>query len=196
MSSDKVIALVLAAGFSRRFGSDKRVAILKDGRGLLQTTLQCTVKSYETVLVVLQINDDPYILGVPDGIPIVRASSVEFGLGSSLAAGVKSVVDTKLEGDAIAVILGDMPLIDQSTHISLSNLATSGNIVRPRFEGKYGHPVLFGRIFWPELERLKGDSGGIVVIENNSSSCTELDVSDSNVIKDIDTVANVAEYEL
>jgi molybdenum cofactor cytidylyltransferase len=56
--SGPVIALVLAAGSSRRFLSDKRIAKLAGGRSVLEQTIECCVEAGLEVLLVLGPGDD------------------------------------------------------------------------------------------------------------------------------------------
>nr|WP_067286942.1 nucleotidyltransferase family protein [Marinobacterium profundum] len=192
MSSDPVVALVLAAGFGRRFGSDKRQATLADGRTLLQATLASVAEVYSAVFVVLRETDDPRQLGVTEPVGVVRAANAGRGLGASLADGVSALQLAGIEAEALAVVLGDMPWIAQSSHRRLARLATHDRILRPIYNGRSGHPVLFGRDFWPRLQGLDGDEGARAVLQLQPQACMRVELSDPNIIRDVDTVAGLA----
>jgi len=61
-------------------------------------------------------------------------------------------------------------------------------IVRPRFEGRAGHPVIFGRSYSAQLKALSKDEGAHSVITSHIDKLFLVDVTDSGVVKDIDTL--------
>lgn len=184
----------MAAGFSRRFGTaDKRHAIMADGRTLLATTLAqlrspVSTASYQ-VAVVIRPEDDATVLGIPADLPILHAPSAAQGLGASIADAVRAVLANPelLDVDSLAIMLGDMPGIQTDTFTNLINAGGRSQIVRPRYQGIPGHPVLFGRDFWMSLIHLNGDEGARSVIRENPDSLLYIELDDSGVIADIDT---------
>lgn len=184
------IALVLAAGRGRRFGSDKRLARLPSGQTLLAATLARVLEVFERVLVVLRAEDDPQRLGVDSRVRVVRAAQAENGMGSSLAAGIAALDE---EGQAVAVLLGDMPWIEAATLRALAGEAHPGRIVLPVFQGERGHPVIFGRDFWPALAQVSADQGGRLVVDGNPHACLWVEVGDAGVSRDVDLPGDVGD---
>lgn len=182
----KVAGLVLAAGFSRRFGSDKRRARLGNGQTLLAASLALPCTVLEDVWVVLRPEDDPLELGVPAAARIHRSELAEQGMGHSLASGVRSVGQLSA-AEALAIFLGDMPWIGSESLRTLLAQAASERIVVPTFEGQPGHPVVFGRRFWPELQRLTGDCGAREVIQANPQAVRRVELNDPAILRDVDT---------
>ncbi|MET1078621.1 MAG: nucleotidyltransferase family protein [Pseudomonas sp.] len=180
-----VIALVLAAGRGRRFGGDKRQARLADGRTLLQATLQATQRVFAETYVLLRAEDDPAALEVPARVGVLRCGNAEQGLGDSLAAGVRALVGHPAA--AIAVVLGDMPWVAESSLRALAAQAGAGRIVLGSHGGRYGHPVLFGRQFWPPLQALHGEPGARALIEGAGAACRVLALDDPGLLRDVDT---------
>ena len=189
MPCDQVIALVLAAGSSRRFGTDKRMALLADGRGVLESTLVAVAEVFARIYVVLRAEDSPAALGVPPGVGVIRAPHATRGMGASLAQAVAELAES--EAEALAVFLGDMPWIDATTQRYLCTRVNRSNIVRPHYRGGPGHPVLFGRNFWPALRRLDGDNGARELLREQRTVCVNVDVEDSGILQDIDTPAGL-----
>lgn len=187
MSSENVIALVLAAGFSRRFGADKRRGKMADGRGLLQATLQQALAAYSKVFVVLREEDDPNLLGVPENVQVISSHNAERGLGATLADGVSVLSAKNVEAKGLAVLLGDMPWIAQSTHHRLIEKISSDSILRPVYRGIGGHPVLFGRDFWAALQLLDGDTGARSVLKTQPQVCIDVELNDPSIIIDVDS---------
>jgi molybdenum cofactor cytidylyltransferase len=197
-----VIALVLAAGQGRRFGSDKRRALLADGTPLLVASLLQAQRNFAQVFVLLQSGDDAQALGVPAGVEVLRCADAELGMGHSLAAGIRAL--QQQSASAIAVLLGDMPWLSASTLQLLIDQAGPERIVFPCYQGRRGHPVLFGRDFWPQLQLLTGDVGAKALLAAQpqanaagppeaGAACIEVAVDDPGVLRDVDTPAALQE---
>lgn len=195
MHSDHVIALIMAAGRSRRFGNaDKRLATLPDGRTLLAVTVERVAEVFPRVRVVVREDDVPRDLGLSEEIRVIRAPRADEGLGSSLADAFSILGrDSRLaDVEAAAVLLGDMPTIQAATLQALQRKAGASRILRPRYASRPGHPVLFGRDFWPELETLNGDEGGRAVIRRHAARYRALEVDDPGIHTDIDYPDDIA----
>ena len=123
----KVVALVLAAGRSVRFGSDKRRAALADGRSLLVHSVERACSVFGDVRVVLREGERAEDLGLPAGCRVIASPQARLGMGHSLAAGVASLADS--DAQAVAILLGDMPWIEPATLRLLAETATASTIV-------------------------------------------------------------------
>ena len=181
--------LVLAAGRSYRFGSDKRVALLNDGRALLHTTLSSAIASGLPVRVCLPYKNEEIIeqsqrLGVDK---IINCPRSDRGMGFSLAESVSRCYDW----EGLLVILGDMPFVKTETYLTLANAVSDDAICIPVFEGNPGNPVAFGRSFFSSLEKLDGDVGAKNIVQANTQSVIEISVSDKGILIDIDTPDDV-----
>ncbi|MCG7601541.1 nucleotidyltransferase family protein [Halomonas sp. McH1-25] len=187
----RVIALVLAAGHSRRFGTDKRRARLDDGRPLLAATLGLAMRCFEEVWVVLRQSEQPAELGIDPDCTVVQAPGDAIGLGTSLGAGARALIEAQVNATAVAVMLGDMPWIQPATCQALKERASPERIVRPRHAGQPGHPVLFGCDFWPDMARLRGDRGARDVLSAHAAACRYIDVDDPGILLDIDVPADL-----
>lgn len=178
------VALVLAAGRSQRFGSDKRHHPLEAGRTLLQSSLALPCALLEDVWLALR-DDDPPPPHLPAKVHIVRSSRSRLGLGQSIAASVECISQAS-DADALVLLLGDMPFIQPGTLATLLAHASREGICRPAFQGTPGHPVVFGRALWPELAMLEGDQGARAVLQAHPSRVLTLEMDDPGVLLDID----------
>lgn len=183
--SQAVAGLVLAAGCSRRFGSDKRCARLSSGQTLLAASLALPCAQLEEVWMVLRPEDDSTALGVPSQVQVIRSADSELGMGHSLASGVLHISQVAM-ANAIAVFLGDMPWIGADSLGYLLAQASPEHIVVPTFKEQPGHPVLFGRRFWPALQGLTGDAGAKSVLGANPQAVRYLPLNDPGILRDID----------
>lgn len=177
---------MLAAGYSRRFGSDKRRASLADGRSLLTASLALPCAMLEEVWLVLRPDEAPAALDLPSGVHIVQNPATAQGMGHSLAAGVERLV-AESNADAVAIFLADMPLIRRDSLETLLAHTSANAIVQPSYQGKRGHPVLFGRDFWPQLAALSGDTGAKPVLQRNAEAVQIVELADPGILQDVDT---------
>lgn len=181
-----VAALMLAAGYSRRFGADKRRATLADGRSLLSTSLTPPCAVLDEVWLVLRPDETPTELGLPASVRIVQDPASAHGMGHSLAAGARRLL-AESQAQAVAIFLADMPRIRRDSLDALLAQADAERILLPSYRGSRGHPVLFGRRFWPQLAELSGDSGARPVIQHNPEAVRIIELDDPGLLQDVDT---------
>ncbi|WP_371189062.1 NTP transferase domain-containing protein [Thalassotalea maritima] len=188
-----IYSIVLAAGFSKRFGADKR---FYGQPPLLLRTLNNIVRSQANIIVVHRQHDD-VLLETLATLPVqcVAVEDQYRGQGASIAAAVKHVITLqqprakdRQEGiEAVLICLADMPLIKPQTISKISRYANQHRIVRPVYQGKPGHPVCFGSDFFSELAALTSDVGGKHIIGKHSERVDYIDVDDHGVLFDVDT---------
>ncbi|WP_234461490.1 nucleotidyltransferase family protein [Stutzerimonas stutzeri] len=183
-SEPMVVGLMLAAGRASRFGSDKRRARLADGRTLLEASLANAAAAFDELLLVLRDGDVIDDLCLPPRVQVLHTPLAERGLGASLAAGVEALSEHR--ADALAVLLGDMPWLGTETCAQLIAEVGAGRIVQPVHDGRPGHPVLFGRAFWPALRTLDGDEGARGLIRRHAEHYRPVPVDDPGILLDVD----------
>lgn len=175
-------ALVLAAGASRRFGSDKRVFDI-DGQPLLRRTVQAVLDAGLACRVCLKPEDGaiPPLLDRP-GIEFIECASAQRGMGATLAEAVAACDDW----DGLLVVLGDMAWVQADTLLELWRALTPDTIVQPVFGDAAGNPVGFGRRFFAALSRLEGDLGGREVVQRHRERRQLIPVDDPGILRDLD----------
>jgi molybdenum cofactor cytidylyltransferase len=99
------------------------------------------------------------------GMPVTVVHNPDFALGmaTSLRVGISAIEN---DVSATFVFLADEPFIPDEVIQTMMELyrtrvqeSSSRFILRPRYAGVPGHPVLFPREFFPELVRVQGDEG-------------------------------------
>ena len=179
----RTAALVLAAGASRRFGSDKRLHLL-EGEPMLVRSLAIYRKVCDDVGVVIR-SGEPEIAALAQaaGCRVVEASDAAMGQSRSLAAGVQAM---RGDADQLIVGLGDMPFVRPDTVRQLvAALATAPTrIVRPTYKGRPGNPIGFPAGFFDDLTGIEGDTGARELVA--ASDPRLLEVDDPGVLRDID----------
>ncbi|MCD4751269.1 MAG: EF2563 family selenium-dependent molybdenum hydroxylase system protein [Thermoanaerobaculales bacterium] len=180
----KLTAIVLAAGSSRRMGTDK-IALTVHGERVLYRALSSLVCSARINKVVLVVQPG---FSWPDGpvaCRIVTNPDFEQGMGSSLAAGVRAAdADT----EAYLIALGDMPNLSMLTLNRLIDAFSNSSrgIVRPFYQGHAGHPVIIDRAYREQLLAITGDVGAREVLKDHRNDVYELLLDDPAIVHDID----------
>lgn len=189
-------AIVLAAGASTRFGSDKRLALI-EGEPMLQCTLAKLVPVVRQVTVVLKAEDSshlPALLGdwqIHPAVKYLLLSEPDQGMGSNLA---RAVMNLPADSAGVMVALGDMPYIQLETLQALTAAFQPGKIIFPLYAGKHGHPVLFACSHYVCLAALSGHAGARSVLEAGYADWIPVRVQDSGVIRDIDRTEDVHQH--
>jgi molybdenum cofactor cytidylyltransferase len=185
-------AVLLAAGFSRRFGSDKRRHRLEDGTALLAASARLYGAAFDRLIVVLRADDDDaaqQVLASCANARIVHCADAHLGMGHSLACGARYAQDWAY----LFVALADMPWVRPATLRQLRSLRESAApdmIVQPVHHGEPGHPVGFGAAHLAELTRLTGDAGARSLLRGANTKRQVMETQDPGVLADLDTPPN------
>ncbi|HEV2007078.1 MAG TPA: nucleotidyltransferase family protein [Candidatus Limnocylindrales bacterium] len=187
----RVVGLVLAAGASRRFGSDKLAASL-DGHPLLDHVLDA-LRAVPLAEIFIVTRRERAIPGADDLCVVVNPVPEE-GLSSSLRTGLAAIAE--LEGapvDAILIALADQPSIDPANIRQLLAAARTSN--RPVVVPAYDHdgspnPVLLRRAAFTLGEEVTGDRGLGPVLAAHPDLVHSVPVRGTN--PDVDTEADLA----
>lgn len=184
----KVGAILLAAGFSRRFGGIKLQARLPDGSTLLNKCFNTIAQATDNIIIVgrqelLDIGTYTFLPQHP-GLQLVLCKDAESGMGHSLASAINHIPN---DWHSVLICLADMPFIRADTLKAIMASSTENNIVIPVWQSQRGHPVSFGRRYFKELANSEGDAGGRHVIKQYSQYIKELVTDDVGIVQDIDT---------
>ena len=179
--------LLLAAGSSRRFGSDKRRATLKDGRTLLETCID-TIRSSELPCLVCLGGGDAALAGElrGRGVAVAQCPGASGGMGRTLAEGVRQCPG---DWEGVLIALADMPWIKASSYREIARRLAPDTIVVPYCAGARGNPVGFGRRFFGLLQQQQGDSGARELIARFPAAVRRLELDDPGIRRDVDTPA-------
>ena len=193
MRYSDIIVVVMAAGQSSRFGSDKRVAKLGNGETLLSSTLLTVQQCFTDIYIVIKPDEGLQSLGLPSQTPTIMSQHSHLGLGYSISDAFKQLCSDKNMDNyrAAAIWLADLPWINRQTCSLLAGMATPDTILQPSYRGELGHPVIFGTKFWKDLSQLKSSRGASSIIKRHSNSRVSVPVNDPGVCSDIDYPADI-----
>ena len=186
-----VVAILLAAGSAKRFGSDKLLHLLPHEVPIaIQAARHLRIVFEGNVLAVVR-PEAPELADIlrGEGCRVVVCENAAEGMGASLACAVRAAVDA----EGLVIALADMPFIRPSTIGAVREaLAAGASLVAPYFRARRGHPVGICAKFRSELEGLRGDEGAKKIVAANEASLKKIPVGDPGVLRDIDTPRDLA----
>lgn len=164
-------AVILAAGKASRFGSPKQLLEFK-GETLIDRACRTSLEvDCHPVLRVLGAHADGIqSLPCPAGISTLVHHDWEQGMGSSLAAGVRRLLELHPGLDAIFVLLTDQPLATAGLLEEMRTTLGPASIVWCDHGETMGPPALFAREHFEELKSLHGDRGAKAVIARHKAA--------------------------
>lgn len=166
MSKERIAAVILAAGASRRLGQPKQL-IQVGGEGLLRRTTRLAVEAgCAPVFVVLGFEAER-ICPELDGLPIHQLINPDWteGMGSSLRCGVEAAQVAGANG--VLLLVCDQPRLSAEHLQALLTRYARGAITASAYEQQLGVPAVFAAGYFPELLEMQGDRGARQVIENH-----------------------------
>jgi molybdenum cofactor cytidylyltransferase len=180
-------AIILAAGSSRRMGSQKMLLPFGDST-ILETVIQNVLSSsVDSVLVVLGANQDE-IHDVIRPLPVDVCFNTEHlsGMLSSVVCGFNALPDDT--GTAL-VFLGDQPGILPSVTDSVIEAYNESlhGIVIPVSNHRRGHPLLVDFKYKREIARLDLEKGLRALMHHFPEDVLEVELDEPGILLDIDT---------
>jgi len=213
----KFSGILLAAGLSKRFGSQKLFTELPGGEILFLRAVKIHLAAGLRPFVIVVSEDVlkklPEILNRSDwqiskkgpepwssftsrwgkGRVVVNGRP-EDGMALSLKTGLKCLSKGEKEG-SVLFSLADLPLLTAETIRSLMVRHKNGNkrIVLPVYKGRTGHPVVIDGVYLREhISNVQGDRGLRNIIRNASPEDVDfVSWPDGTVTADIDVVSDL-----
>ena len=184
--------LLLAAGESRRMGYPKPLLKI-DGKTFIEKISATMLAVVPRLVIVLGAHADRIRPAIPrdSRIAIVENPNYSRGQLSSLKVGLGAI---QPNSDGVIVHLVDHPMVDVGSFRAIidSYERTPRPIVIARSGGHRGHPVLFDRTVFAELQRAPEAEGARYVVNADSSRVEYVDLDDSGINLDLDTPADLA----
>lgn len=184
------VAVVLAAGSARRFGSDKLSATFR-GEPLIAHAIRAA-QAAPVDRVVIVAHPGLQLGTWRPAAPAMQVVRVESSaLSQSLHAGVAAAGEAAAgeaalgEIDGLFVFLGDMPLVPHGIAAQLAARIGGAYAAMPRQGGKPGHPVLLSRQALHDIARLEGDSGAGKLLRSRDD-VVMVECDDPHIHADVD----------
>jgi molybdenum cofactor cytidylyltransferase len=191
---DDIAAIVLAAGTSRRFGSNKLlhpVTLRGVTLPLAAHSLLPWLETFAHITVVVRPGAESFCSALETALGATRSAQIDWiecadaaqGMASSLICGVRA------NHDAAGWLIGlaDMPAVPMAAIAGVREALTTGAaLAAPSRDGKRGHPVGFASHYYDELLAQQGDSGARRLLERDRSKVVEIRIDDTGILADID----------
>ena len=185
-------AIVLAAGAGRRFGGRKLVAAF-EGRPLIAGALDAAFAAPVRGVILATDGDSELVqiardrvrvLGRAEDLRVIVVEDAAEGMGASLRAAARALPD---DAAGVFVFLGDMPRIPRAVPKALAlAMEEPTDLAAPCFEGRRGHPVLFGNAYFGALRALSGDVGAQGLVAGAGPRLKLIDSPDAGIMFDVD----------
>lgn len=189
-----MVGILLAAGFSRRFGAaDKLLQLLPDGRPMALAAAESLIDAIPTSVAVIRPGNNELADLLEDaGLSVLFCSEQDQGMADSLVAAIRYSANFETAENAFVIALADMPYIQSDTiSVIAARLNAGASIIIPTFNGQRGHPVGFAAKFRSELENLCGDEGARSIIKQHADEVELIPCNDAGILVDIDTAADL-----
>lgn len=201
-------AVVLAAGESRRMGTQKLLLPFGDTSIVGAVVRTAMAARVDGVLVVLGADREAIRSEIESLIPAKRSgagdrgpSSFDFaftvnddyrlGMLTSIQAGLRAL---PAGATAAVIMLGDQPFLPGRVIDAVIAAREDGRpgIVTPTFQGRRGHPVLVDLKYKDEILAIDPFDGLRALMRAHSDDILEVDVGDANILRDLDTPEDYA----
>jgi len=187
-----IAGVILAAGRSTRMGRPKALLIAPGGLTFVARLVDTLFAGGVDAPFVVGRSDDEALRTEVESLDS-RARWLENpdadvgGQLSSLLTGLRKADRPGIR--ALMVVPVDAPMITVATVVRLIDVfnATDAPIVRPRYQGRNGHPVVFSRAVFDALRRADPAVGAKAVLRDYQEAIVNVDVDDAGVAGDVDT---------
>jgi molybdenum cofactor cytidylyltransferase len=178
-----ISAVVLASGFSTRFGSDKLLSDFK-GKAVIRWVLDnCLDSRLEEIIVVYRRTE---LLGLLRDLPIrlIHNEMAHSGMSASVKLGISSLSSTST---GCMILMGDQPLFGKDDiNLMIDKFSSNEVLIATSHNGKRKNPVIFPSKYYADLLATSGDKGGRDIIDNDPDKM--FIEFDAFKLMDIDTI--------
>ncbi|MCX6647707.1 MAG: selenium cofactor biosynthesis protein YqeC [bacterium] len=195
-----VATVILAAGLSERFGSQKLLAKYK-GSPLICHAVNAALGGGPEKLFAVIPDNSPVLREVIEScgpVEIVENPHARLGISSSIKAGLERLTNSTENPPAMMLLLADMPNVDSDlVKEVLFAFRNSGTPISAPFEdGRFGHPVIFHPVMFGEISGITGDTGCREILRRDPEMVKVAVLSQPGTQKDIDTPADIKRIDL
>ncbi|MCL6265940.1 nucleotidyltransferase family protein [Flagellimonas myxillae] len=188
--SGEIPTLILAAGASTRMKGAIKQLLPWGDTNLLEHAIAQARPISEEVYVVLGANADTIIESISKEVKTILNPNWKSGMGTTIATGVRAIMDTKSSPRGVLLMLADQPLMDTAYLQGLKNAFAQGDhkVAATHYGNSWGVPALFHSSLFPELAGLNEEFGARAIIKKYKYA--GISILPMGKERDIDTVEN------
>ncbi len=186
-----IAGIVLAGGKSSRMGQPKALLPIGSAGDTFLDRVTRTLLDAGIQDVVVVVGADAAAIRAAarprSGVRIVDNPDHDQGQLTSLLAGLRAVDAARTTAALMTLI--DVPLVSAATVRTLiaAHREHGAPVVRPVSNGRHGHPVIFSREVFVELQRADPADGAKPVVRAHAADMIEVPIDDEGAFTDIDT---------
>lgn len=195
MNASPPVIVLLAAGEASRFGSLKQLAMI-DGEPMVRRAARQALDCGVPVLAVLGAGAErvaPVLADLP--LQTVVHDGWRYGLGSSLAAGVRAVQQAHPHVSGALVMLADQPRLGTALlmHLLALHVQAPTRIIATAQAGRAGPPAVFPCADFAALAELSGQQGAREYLQREAARVVKAEpaVHAADLV-DVDTPEDLA----
>ncbi len=178
-----VDAVLMASGFSKRFGKENKLLAPFCGKPLAYYPLKlaCDCGLFQHIFFVCN-NAEVESLANHFPVTVLHNANAQNGAGESVRLGVQAS-----DAEYYLFLPCDQPLLDFETLQKIVKMRKPNRIVQPCFENRVGSPVLFSSFFQKELCSLMPNEAARKVIQRHPQEVLRLPLETEAPLLDVDT---------
>jgi molybdenum cofactor cytidylyltransferase len=181
-------AIILAAGAAARMGQSKQLLAYR-GRTLLQHSIKQAIGAgFQPIVVVVGSNSHMVTASIAgEAVKIVHNERWKTGMGSSISAGMRVLLESDEVPEVVAILVADQPLVEAKHLAAMRELlwAAGSSIVAAQYSDTIGVPALFKRELFGALLSLPPEAGARRLLRSSDADVTPFPLPQAAV--DIDT---------
>lgn len=175
--------VILASGYSKRFGSNKLLANL-NSKSIFEYVISTTLPLFDKLIVVTRYNDiEKYCIN--NDIPVIMHN--EPYKNDTIFLGTMYL--EQFNPTSITFFQADQPLISKTSILEILSISEKNpdKIIRASFNDIEGSPILFPKRYYGDLQLLPENKGGNYIVKNHPEDVILSKVQNHFELLDIDT---------
>jgi molybdenum cofactor cytidylyltransferase len=186
---NRIGAVVLAAGQSRRMGRPKMLLPWRDNCTMIGHVVSTLLEAHIDPVVVVGGANFDQLQGALTGLPVRLAYNDRFAETEMLASLQIGLRQLDTDTNATLIVLGDQPTVEVAVvHAVVEAYHRSrAHLVVPSYQMRRGHPWLVARDLWQEIMTLPLDSSLRDFLNQRAGAIAYVVVESPGILKDMDT---------
>ena len=184
----KVCCVILAAGMSIRFGSQKQLFKIDGTKSLAQIALDTANDSKADYVILVVGSGASDILSSLDlgRADFVYNKDYNSGLSSSIKSGIANM---PIDANAALLMVADQPFLKARLLDRMMDAYNESGkkIVALSYDNEIRNPILFDRVFFSEIEKIEGDRGARSIVQKHIFEADLINIEDKQAFVDIDS---------
>ncbi len=187
MATERICAVILASGLSRRFGEASKLLQHFNGLPLIDLVINTLARVNEIAEVIIVVRPDDHNLKSllqTRNVRVVQNLNSEHGISAAIHVAAKEAYNF----DALLICPADMPWLTTDSIKRLCQawkVSGKSGIAAAIADGQLRSPAIFGSDWFSKLLECNGDSGAKWILESNRDIVVPVSIS-SQELEDID----------